>query len=161
MGEVFHAADIFGEIRVIDRGSPPRLRSAKYGWSKLPDPAFLAALASSEPLADAPCRMLALRPRRTFELFQDATFETLEVRLARKILCLTERGGRQIVQGLRVSDRLRQADLADLLGPTTRGDITTLDSSRAIKFARYDTDRTFLLARDGGAPRKIIGAESE
>ena len=98
---------------------------------KIRGAAFLAALARSPELGEALCRMMAKRLRRTFELFQDATFETLEVRLARQVLYLAARGGRQTPQGLRLADRLRQADLADLLGATTRSIITILNAWRA------------------------------
>jgi hypothetical protein len=60
------------------------------------------------------------RLRRTYELFQDAAFESLEGRLARQVLYLAEREGRPTPQGLRLAHRFRQADLADLLGATTR-----------------------------------------
>src|SRR5689334_13212271 len=97
MVEVFRAGEIFGEVGVIDGGS--RTASAivegKVRVVKIRGTAFLAALASSAELGDALCRLMAQRLRRTYELFQDATFETLEVRLARQVLYLAARGGRQ------------------------------------------------------------------
>jgi CRP-like cAMP-binding protein len=104
---------------------------------------------------------MAQRLRRTYELFQDATFETLEVRLARQILYLAARGGRQTQQGLRLSDRLRQADLADLLGGTTRSIITTLNAWRAAGLVLYDTDRALLTVRDIERLRAIVEPDRE
>jgi CRP/FNR family cyclic AMP-dependent transcriptional regulator len=161
MVEVFHAGDIFGEVGVIDGGmrTASAIAEGKIRLVKIRGSAFLAALATSAPLGDALCRMFARRLRRTFELFQDATFETLEVRLARQVLYLAERGARRTDQGLRLSDRLRQGDLADLLGATTRSIITILNAWRAAGFVLYDTDRAFLTVCDSAALRKIIGAE--
>ena len=46
--------------------------------------------------------MMAQRLRRTYELFQDAVFEKLEVRLARQVLYLAAREGRVTPQGTRL-----------------------------------------------------------
>jgi len=121
MVEVFRAGEIFGEVGVVDGGSrtASAVAEGKVRVIKIRGTAFLAALASSPALGDALCRMMAQRLRRTFQLFQDATFETLEVRLARQILYLAARGARKTPQGLRLPDRLRQPDLADLLGAST------------------------------------------
>jgi CRP-like cAMP-binding protein len=163
MVEVFRVGEIFGEIGVIDGGS--RTASAvamgKVRLVKIRGAAFLAALANSAPLGDALCRMMAKRLRRTFELFQDATFETLEVRLARQILYLSARGGRETPQGLRLPDRLRQGDLADLLGGTTRSIITILNGWRAAGFIIYDTNRALLTVCDVAALRAIVGSDRE
>jgi CRP-like cAMP-binding protein len=146
MVEVFRIGEIFGEVGVIDGGS--RTASAvamgKMRLVKIRGAAFLAAMASSAPLGDAMCRMMAQRLRRTFELFQDATFETLEVRLARQILYLSARG-----------------DLADLLGGTTRSIITILNGWRAAGFIIYDTDRALLTVCDVAALRAIVGSDRE
>ena len=100
--------------------------------------------------------VMARRLRRTFGLFQDATFETLEVRLARQVLYLLDREGKPTPQGLRVGNRLRQGDLADLLGTTTRSIITILNAWRAAGLVAYDSDRALLTARDVPALRAII-----
>jgi CRP/FNR family cyclic AMP-dependent transcriptional regulator len=158
MVEVFRAGEIFGEIGVID-GSPRTAAAIVEGKARLMrirGVAFLSALATCPELGDALCRIMAVRLRRTFELFQDATFSTVEVRLARQILYLSSRGGRQIQQGLRLSDRLRQSDLADLLGATTRSIITVLNAWRAAGLVLYDTDRALLTVCDVAALRAIV-----
>jgi CRP/FNR family transcriptional regulator, cyclic AMP receptor protein len=163
MVEVFRAGDIFGEVGVIDGGSrtASAVAEGRVRLMKINGAAFLTALANNAALGDALCRMMAQRLRRTFELFQDATFETLEVRLARQILYLAARGGRQTPRGLRLSDRLRQSDLADLLGGTTRSIITILNAWRAADLVAYDTDRALLTVRDMPALRTIVGVDRE
>jgi CRP/FNR family cyclic AMP-dependent transcriptional regulator len=162
MVEVFHVGDVFGEIGVIDGHARTaaavaegRLRVARIGAA-----AFLTALSTSPKLGERLCRILAQRLRRTFELFQDATFERLEVRLARQILYLLSHDTRQTDQGLRLNSRLRQSDLADLLGATTRSIITILNSWRLRNIVIYDTDRALLTVPDKAALQAIIDADN-
>jgi CRP/FNR family transcriptional regulator, cyclic AMP receptor protein len=162
MVQVFHVGDIFGEIGVIDRHTRTaaavaegRLRVARIGA-----PAFLSALACGPKLGEALCRILAQRLRRTFELFQDATFERLEVRLARQILYLASHEARQTDKGLRLISRLRQADLADLVGATTRSIITILNSWRSRNIVIYDADRAVLTVPSKAALQAIIETDT-
>jgi CRP/FNR family cyclic AMP-dependent transcriptional regulator len=163
MVEVFRAGEIFGEIGVIDGGSrtAAAVIDGMLRLVKIPATIFLDALATSPELGDALCRLMARRLRRTYELFQDATFNTLEVRLARQILYLMSRGSRQTPQGIRLTDRLRQADLADLLGTTTRSIITTLNTWRADGLVLYDTDRALLTVCDVARLRMIVEPNDE
>jgi CRP/FNR family cyclic AMP-dependent transcriptional regulator len=163
MVEVFGAGEIFGEVGVIDGGSrtAEAVTEGNVKLVKIRGTTFLAALATSPQLGDALCRMMARRLRRTFELFQDATFNTLEVRLARQILYLSSRGGRQTPQGMRLPGRFRQGDLADLLGATTRSIITTLNAWRAAGLVLYDTDRAFLTVCDIARLRRIVEPDRE
>jgi CRP/FNR family cyclic AMP-dependent transcriptional regulator len=158
MVEVFRAGDIFGEIGVIDGGSrtATAVAEGRVRLVKIRQAAFLAALANCPTLGEALCRMMAQRLRRTYELFQDATFETLEVRLARQVLYLAVSEGRPTQQGLRLTHRLRQADLADLLGATTRSIITILNAWRTAGLVVYDTDRALLTVKDLAAMRAIV-----
>lgn len=162
MVEVFLVGDIFGEIGVIDGRTRTaaavaegRLRVARIGAST-----FLTALSTSPKLGEAICRIMARRLRRTFELFQDATFERLDVRLARQILYLVSHDARQTDQGLRLNSRLRQSDLADLLGATTRSIITILNAWRSGNVVIYDTDRALLTVPDKRALQAIIDADT-
>ncbi len=102
------------------------------------------------------CGTLATRLRRTFDLFQDATFESLEVRLARQVLYLARRDGRRSEHGLRLAGRFRQGDLADLLGATTRSIITILNAWRASGLVTYDGDRAQLTLLDEAALQTLI-----
>src|SRR3954447_11339481 len=88
--------------------------------------------------------MIARRLRRTFALLQHATFETLEVRLARQVLYLLDREGRPTPEGVRLGHRLRQGDLADLLGATTRSIITILNAWRTAGIVIYNTEQARL-----------------
>jgi CRP/FNR family cyclic AMP-dependent transcriptional regulator len=158
MVEVFRAGEIFGEIGVIDG----RLRTAtataagRLRLMKIRQTVFLAALANYPTIGESLCRMMAQRLRRTYELFQDATFETLEARLARQIVYLAATEGRPTPQGVRLTHRLRQADLADLLGATTRSIITILNAWRAAGLVVYDTERALLTVTDIAAMRAIV-----
>jgi CRP/FNR family cyclic AMP-dependent transcriptional regulator len=163
MVEIVRAGEIFGEIGVIDGAS--RTASAvvegKVQLVKIRGAAFMAALANCPALGQALCRVMAQRLRRTYQLFQDATFETLQVRLARQILYLAGREGRPTQQGLRLTHRFRQADLADLLGTTTRSIITILNAWRTAGIVTYDTDRALLTVQNIDALRAIIESDQE
>ena len=158
MVEVFRVGDVFGEIGVIDGGfrTASSVAEGRVTLVKIRQAAFQDALARCPALGEALCRTIAQRLRRTFELFQDATFETLEVRLARQVLYLADREGRPTEQGLRLGHRLRQGDLADLLGATTRSIITILNSWRSSDLVAYDTDRAMLTVKDVSALRMIV-----
>jgi CRP/FNR family transcriptional regulator, cyclic AMP receptor protein len=158
MVEVFRAGEIFGEIGVIDGGVRTATAAAagRLRLMKIRQTAFLAALANYPTIGEALCRMMAQRLRRTYELFQDATFETLEARLARQIVYLATSEGRPTPQGVRLTHRLRQADLADLLGATTRSIITILNAWRAAGLVIYDTERALLTVTNIAAMRAIV-----
>jgi CRP/FNR family cyclic AMP-dependent transcriptional regulator len=158
MVEVLRAGEIFGEIAVIDGGtrSASAVAEGRVEVVRIRRTAFLAALATSPALGEALCRMLSQRLRRTYELFQDATFETLEVRLARQVLYLVGREGRATPQGLRLTNRLRQGDLADLLGGTTRSIITILNNWRAANIVIYDSERAILTVPDLATLKAVI-----
>jgi CRP-like cAMP-binding protein len=158
MVEVFHAGDIFGEVGVIDGGSrsATAVVEGRVRLVRIPGAAFLSALSQDPSLGEALCRSLAGRLRRTFELFQDASFERLEVRLARQLLYLADREGRNTVRGIRLARHLRQDDLADLLGATTRSIITILNTWRTAGVVLYDTQRAIVTLSDARALRAIV-----
>ena len=162
MVEMFHVGDIFGEIGVIDGDTrtAAAVAEGRLRVARISAPAFRSALSSCPKLGEALSRILARRLRRTFELFQDATFERLEVRLARQILYLASHDARQTDQGLRLVSRLRQSDLADLLGATTRSIITILNSWRSRNIVIYDTDRALLTVPSKTALQAIIDTDT-
>jgi CRP-like cAMP-binding protein len=163
MVEIFCVGQIFGEIGVIDG----RVRTAsavvegRVQLMKIRDHAFMAALETCPSLGMALCRTLAGRLRRTFELLQDATFETIQVRLARQLLYLAASNGRPTPLGVRLANRFRQPDLADLLGTTTRSIITVLNAWRASGLVSYDTDRALLTVQDVAALQAIVDGNRE
>jgi CRP/FNR family cyclic AMP-dependent transcriptional regulator len=161
MVEIFGAGEIFGEIGVIDGGTrtTAAVVEGRVQLVKIRDQAFMAALRTCPNLGVALCRMMAKRLRRTYELYQDATFETLQVRLARQVLYLAAGNSRPTQEGLRLVHRFRQTDLADLLGTTTRSIITILNNWRAAGLVIYDTDRALLTVRDLPALQAIADGD--
>ena len=160
MVELSRAGDIFGEMGVLDGG--PRSASAvaegRVRLFKIRATAFEAAMGRSPELGLELCRLLTRRLRRTYELLQDAAFETLEIRLARQVLYLADREGRKIADGVRLGHRLRQGDLADLLGATTRSIITILNNWRNADLVTYDTEKALLTVRDVETLRALVKA---
>jgi CRP/FNR family transcriptional regulator, cyclic AMP receptor protein len=124
-------------------------------------PVFIETLAEHAALGRNLYGMLATRLRRTFALFQDATFESLEVRLARQVLYLARRGGRRSEHGLRLAGRFRQGDLADLMGATTRSIITILNAWRTSGVVAYDPNRAQLTLVDEAALQMLIGTHTD
>jgi CRP/FNR family transcriptional regulator, cyclic AMP receptor protein len=161
MIEIFGTGDIFGEIGVID-GSPRSADAVAEGRIRLlriTGRVFLDALQSNAALGVNLCRMFAGRLRRTSILFRDATFETLEVRLAKQVLYLGRREGRRTEHGLQLAGRFRQGDLADLLGATTRSIITILNSWRTDGLVIYDAARAQLTLCREDELQRLVGAD--
>jgi CRP/FNR family cyclic AMP-dependent transcriptional regulator len=146
MVEVCQAGDIFGEIGVIDSSvrSADALVQGRVRLLRIGGPAFLAVLTTSPTLGLNLCRMLARRLRWTFTLFEDAAFESLEVRLARQVLYLAKHEGRRVGDSVQLAGRFRQGDLADLLGATTRSIITILNAWRNSGVVAYDAQKARL-----------------
>jgi CRP/FNR family transcriptional regulator, cyclic AMP receptor protein len=162
MIEVFGVGDIFGEIGVID-GSTRTADAIAEGRTlllRIGAKVFLDALHSNATLGANLCRMFAGRLRRTSTLVRDATFESLEVRLARQVLYLARRGSRRTEQGLQLEGRFRQSDLADLLGATTRSIITILNAWRADGVVIYDAARAQLTVAREADLQQLTGSES-
>ena len=158
MVEVFGSGDIFGELGVIDGGvrSASAVVEGRVRLMRINASTFMAVLAETPQLGIGLARMMSARLRRTFALFQDATFETIEVRLARQVLYLGALQGRKSAAGIVLVSRLKQPDLADLLGTTTRSIITVLNTWRAADIVRYDTDRAQLTIVNEQALRALI-----
>jgi CRP-like cAMP-binding protein len=159
MAEVYRAGHLFGEIAVIDDG--PRTAQAvvqgRVRLYRISAEAFRSVLADSPLLGMNVCRILSARLRWTHQMLQDATFESLEVRLARQVLHLSEIDGRRTDQGVRLAGRYRQADLADLLGATPRSIITILNGWRANGLVAYEADRGSLTICREAEMRALVG----
>lgn len=165
MVEVFRAADLFGEIAVIDGGSrtADAVVSGRVHLARIGAGPFLVAVRAAPGLGLALCRMMAGRLRRTYTLLQDATFEPLEARLARQLLYLAALSGQPAADGVRLGARFREHDLADLLGTTSRSIITILNGWRTGGVLTFNAttgqivivpDRLrAVLARTGTTPR--------
>lgn len=141
MVQVFLAGDLFGEIAVLDHGSrtAEAVTEGPVILLRISAFAFIAVLEDTPSLGANLCRVMAGRLRRTSILLQDATFYTVEARLARQVLYLAELYGHQTSDGRQLGGRFRERDLADLLGTTPRSIITTLNKWRADGVVKYDT----------------------
>lgn len=161
MVEVFKPLEIFGEVAVIDNGtrSADAVADGPVRIARLRAAQFREVLATAPVLGSNLVLLLAARLRRTFALFQDATFESLDVRLARQLLYLARVGSRKTDQGTRLAGRFRQGDLADLLGATTRSIITILNDWRARAAIGYDADKGFITIRDDTFFRQLVEPE--
>lgn len=158
MVETLHTGDIFGEIGVIDQGtrSADAFAEGRVRLLRIGAAIFLEALGEHAALGQSLCRLLAIRLRRTFSLFEDATFESLEVRLVRQILYLARRDGRRTDQGIRLAGHFRQGNLADLLGTTNRSIITILNAWRTSGLVIYDANRGQLTVTDESKLQAMI-----
>ncbi len=113
--------DFFGELSLFD-GEP---RSATSVASEPTDILTLDQedlfeyLRGNPNAAEEIFSELSLRLRRTDELLSDAAFCNLSTRLSKRILDLAERYGQPNEEGnTRINMRLRQQDLADMVGAT-------------------------------------------
>lgn len=161
MIEVLGAGDIFGEVGVINSSTrtADAVVEGRVRLVRIAGGVFMDLLNSNPVLGANLCGMLASRLRRTNILLRDATFETLEVRLARQVLHLARREGRRTEQGLQLHGRFRQGDLADLLGATTRSIITILNAWRAEGLVIYDPARAQLTLCKEDAMQRLIGTD--
>lgn len=160
MVEVFRRGDVFGEIGVLDGGvrSASACVDGRVKLLRINAATFIAILNENPQLGADLARTLSRRLRRTFELFRDATFETLEVRLARQLLYLADLQGRATAQGIVLACRLKQPDLADLLGTTTRSIITILNEWRDTGLVHYDGASARLTLRDEKRMQELVTA---
>ena len=162
MIEVFHTGDIFGEIGVLDgtTRSADAIAEGRVRLLRIGGRVFLDAMERNALLGANLCRMFAGRLRRTSVLFRDATFESLEARLARQVLYLARIEGRRTEQGLQLAGRFRQSDLADLLGATTRSIITILNSWRADGLVVYDAARAQLTVTREADLQRLVAPDA-
>jgi CRP/FNR family cyclic AMP-dependent transcriptional regulator len=137
---IFRKGELFGELGVIE--GRPRTADAvtegRLSLCRIAGSGFMSVLEEFPSLGASLCRILAEKLRRTSLLLEDASFETLEVRLARQLLYLASRHGYRVESGVRLGGRFRQSDLADLLGATTRSIITILNSWRSLGILSFD-----------------------
>jgi CRP/FNR family transcriptional regulator, cyclic AMP receptor protein len=161
MYEVFGSGEIFGELGVIENSTRTAdgVVEGRVRLLRINSAVFLDALSNHAVLGANLCHILAGRLRRTSVLFRDATFESLEVRLARQVLYLARTDGRNTEQGRQLGGRLRQGDLADLLGATTRSIITILNAWRADGLVVYDPARAQLTICREADMQRLVGSD--
>ena len=161
MIEVFGPGDIFGEIGVIDGSTrpPTPLPEGRVRLLRIPEPRLPGRAEQPPDVGCQPVRIFAGGCAAP-SMFRDATFESLEVRLARQVLYLGRRGGRRTEAGLQFAGRFRQGDLADLLGATTRSIITILNAWRADGLVIYDAARAQLTLCREAELQRLVGPET-
>ena len=113
--------DFFGELSLFD-GEP---RSATSIATEATDiltldrDDLITYLSENTKAATAILAELSLRLRRTDELLSDAAFCNLSTRLSKRIIDLSARYGQPDENGnIKINMRLRQQDLADMVGAT-------------------------------------------
>ena len=137
---IFQVGEIVGELGIIE-GIPRTadvVTAGRVRLARIDGAAFMGLLREYPTVGLALCRVLSERMRRTSILLRDATFESLEVRLARQLLYLMAQSSRRIDGGMQLRGRYRQSDLADLLGTTTRSIITVLHAWRSLRIVEFD-----------------------
>ena len=114
------AGDCFGEIAALDGGPRSATITAVEPTETLA--LFredLLTCAQEQPaLALALITTLAGRLRRTDAWLEDAYFQDLDTRLARRLVELADEHGRPTAEGIEVAFPLTQSDLAGMLGVT-------------------------------------------
>ncbi|MBW4024528.1 MAG: Crp/Fnr family transcriptional regulator [Proteobacteria bacterium] len=150
MVEVVGVGELFGELGILNHGvrTADALTEGPLRLLRVSAPVFMQVLHTAPGLGAALAQALAARLRRTYSLLEDATFESVEQRLARQILYLGDKHGRLVPGGVRLNGRYRQGDLADLLGVTTRSVITVLNGWRQIGIVEYDTSSGHITVLD-------------
>ena len=157
MVEVFKIGEIFGELGVIDgrERTAAAVAIGKVRLWRISAAVFMEELNTTPMFGVALARMLSQRLRRTYTLLQDATFATVEIRLARQLLYLADLGGKRTEHGIHIQGRFRQADLANLLGVTPRSIITILNGWRTDELVIYDTNSAQLTILDPDALKNL------
>jgi len=157
MAQLLSRGEIFGELGVIDGDtrSAEAVAIGRVRLLRIGAELFRVILNTEPQLGAGLAKVLAQRLRRTHVLLQDAAFAPLHVRLARQLLYLAMIDGKLASRGVRLSIRLRQADIADLLGTTSRSIITILNNWRARGWVEYDVARALLTISDMEALRTL------
>jgi CRP/FNR family transcriptional regulator, cyclic AMP receptor protein len=152
-----------GEMGVIDGGvrSADAYAEGRVRLLRISARIFLAALDEHPALGRSLCVALSTRLRRTLTLLEDATFENLEVRLARQVIYLGQSAGRRTEHALQLTGRLRQVDLADFLGTANRSIITILHAWRTSGLVIYNANRGQLTVVDEAKLQELVVANEE
>jgi CRP/FNR family transcriptional regulator/CRP/FNR family cyclic AMP-dependent transcriptional regulator len=118
---ILSAGDFFGELSLLDEEPRSATAAALEEDTQtliLPRQDFLELVREHPQMAIQIMALLSRRLREANVLAQDAALLDLPGRLARRLLELMERHGRQEGGGVRIGLRLTQTDLAALIGAT-------------------------------------------
>ena len=110
----------FGEVAALDGGPRSATVTAVEPTETLalPREDLLAFVRTNPDFAAQLIITLAARLRRADEWLEDAYFQDLDTRLARRLLDLAQEHGRETPQGIEIAVPLTQSDLAGMLGAT-------------------------------------------
>lgn len=114
------AGACFGEIAALDGGPRSATVTAVEPTETLSlvREDLLSFARESSEFALALITTLAKKLRRTDEWLEDAYFQDLDTRMARRLLDLADDHGRPVADGIEVQFPLTQSDLAGMLGAT-------------------------------------------
>lgn len=111
-------SDFFGELSILD-GEPRSASAAAMETTHtlvLHRSDFLEVIHSHPELAKNVLTTMSHRLRRTDHLLEDSVFLDLPARLAKRLLELAEKHGRETDEGVQIDLRLTQQDLANVVG---------------------------------------------
>lgn len=117
---IFTAGEFFGEMSLLD-GMPRSADAVAVKESRvliLDRSDFLHFLKNNESAIKKILSTLSLRLRKTDELLEDLTFLNIPARFAKKLLEIGETFGQRDGDSVRVSLKLSQQELADMVGAT-------------------------------------------
>ncbi len=129
--------DFFGELALLDGlpRSADAVAAAATRLQILNREDFLRLVAVHPGFAAGLLAALSRRLRRTDQLVHDAAFSDVRTRLIRVLLELAQSKGKPGTEGVVITSRLTQSDLADMVGATRES---------VNKWLRYYTQRGFL-----------------
>lgn len=119
----------------------------------LPRDRFLALLEKQPELYPHFMKMLCRKLRLAFDYIEDAQFESLTVRLARRLLDLNAIYGKPTDAGMQIDMHLPQDDLARMLGASRQGISKDLKAWKARGWIALNYGR--IVIRDTEALRRI------
>lgn len=144
---IMGAGDFFGELALLD--DSPRSATAEALETTetltLHREEFLRFLNSNPGFANHVLQTLSHRIRNLNDQLSDIFFLDLNGRLARTLLNLARRHGREVKDGIAIELSLTQTDLADMTGATRVSVNKTLGRFRRSKWVRVDGRQIVLL----------------
>jgi len=147
---VLEPGDFFGELALFD-GQPRSATVVAVTRAEtllLPRDDFLGFVTRNAEVAIALFGVLSRRLRATDELIEDAVFLDVPGRLAKRLLDLAARHGRQTEQGIEIDLKLTQQDLAAMVGATRESVNKHLGWMRDHGLIQLDRQRIVVLRPD-------------
>ena len=117
---IFSAGDFFGEMALLD-GLPRSADAVAIQSSRLlvlDRSDFLRFLNTNDTAMEKILATLSIRLRKTDELLEDASFLNIPARFAKKLLEIGETFGSSQGNTLKISLKLSQKEIADMIGAT-------------------------------------------